>query len=244
MRINPKLFVLGNEAEPVDVQEFDGRKVEVFMMNPFPQVKEEFINKGKFAVWSSEDGTNYRIFIEDGYYNELKPLYSQAVNKIWVDFWDTCERISRKISRCVILPITVVAVGGCIGFSFIQGIGTYLMIAVVVIAFVAMLFCSRLTRKKIADANAASVELIKKVLGGTKQFDDMLDRQKNYMDSYYDSLYPEDEEFEEETIDHIRVICAKYPLSLSVLFQIIIRIKGGMPLTVILRKQHIDHIVL
>lgn len=198
MRINPKLFTIANEAEPVDVQEFDGRKIEVFMMEPYPQVKEEFINKGKFAVWSSIDGINYRLFIEDGYYNELKPLYSQAVNKIWVDFWDTCETISRKMSRFVILPITVVAIGGCIGFSFIDKIGIYLMIAVVVVAFVAMLFCNRLTRKKIYDANVASVELIKKALGGTKEFDDMLERQKNYMDNYYDSLYPEDEEENED----------------------------------------------
>lgn len=193
MRINPKLFTIANEVEPVDVQEFDGRKIEVFMMEPYPQVKEEFINKGKFAVWSSIDGVNYRLFIEDGYYNELKPLYSQAVNKIWVDFWDTCETLSRKMSRFVILPVTVVAIGGCIGFSFLEHGSLYAMIAVVVVAFVIMLFCNRLTRKKIYDANVASVELIKKVLGGTKQFDEMLERQKNYMDSYYDSLYPEEE---------------------------------------------------
>ncbi|MDE5855980.1 MAG: hypothetical protein K2H06_02935 [Anaeroplasmataceae bacterium] len=199
MRINPKLFTIANEAEPVDVQEFDGRKIEVFMMEPYPQVKEEFINKGKFAVWSSIDGVNYRLFIEDGYYNELKPLYSQAVNKIWVDFWDTCESVSRKMSRCVILPVTVVAIGGCIGFSFLEKGSIYAMIAVVVVAFVIMLFCNRLTRKKIYDANAASVELIKKSLGGTKQFDEMLERQKNYMDSYYDSLYPEEDYEEEET---------------------------------------------
>lgn len=202
MRINPKLFAIANEAEPVDVQEFDGRKIEVFMMEPYPQVKEEFINKGKFAVWSSVDGVNYRLFIEDGYYNELKPLYSQAVNKIWVDFWDTCETVSRKMSRFVILPVTVAAIGGCIGFSFLEKGSIYAMIAVVVIAFVIMLFCNRLTRKKIYDANTASVELIKKALGGTKQFDEMLERQKNYMDSYYDSLYP-DEDFEEEETEEL-----------------------------------------
>ncbi|MDE7106592.1 MAG: hypothetical protein K2O22_05450, partial [Anaeroplasmataceae bacterium] len=75
---------------------------------------------------------------------------------------------------------------------------------VVVIAFVVMLFCNRYTRKKIYDANAASVELIKKTLGGAKEFDDMLERQKNYMDSYYDSLYPDDEdEFEEEDSEEL-----------------------------------------
>ncbi|MDE6656653.1 MAG: hypothetical protein K2J85_06660 [Anaeroplasmataceae bacterium] len=198
MRINPKLFTIANASEPVDVQEFDERKIEVFMMDEYPQVKEEFINKGKFAVWSSVDGVNYRLFIESGYYNELKGLYQQPINKIWVDFWDTCEGISKKMSRCVILPVTVVAVGGCIGFMFLEKGGMFAMVAVVVIAFVVMLFCNRFTRKKIMDANAASVELIKKALGGENAFNDMLDRQKNYMDSYYDSLYPEEDEDLEE----------------------------------------------
>ncbi len=194
MRINPKLFSIADGIEAVDIQEFDGRKIEVFMMEPFPQVKEEFINKGKFAVWSSIDGTNYRLFVEDGYYNELKPLYEANVNKIWVDFWDSCEGISKKMSRCVILPVTVLAVVLCIGFSFLPQGSFYAMLAVVVVAFVAMLFCNRLTRKKIADVNASSVELIKKTVGGKKEFDELLERQKDYMDQYYDNLYPEEDE--------------------------------------------------
>ncbi len=198
MRINPKLFALASEEQPIDVQEFDERKVEIFNMNHFPNVKEEFINKGKFAVWSSEDGRNYRVFIEEGYYNELKELYTQPINKIWVDFWDTCESVSKKTSYRVILPVTVVAVAACFGFSFLPQGSLYAMIAVVVVAFVVMMFCNRLTKKKIYDANVASVELIKKSLGGTKNFDELIDKQKEYMDRYYEALYPEDAE-EQET---------------------------------------------
>lgn len=194
MRVNPKLFSVANEEEAVDVQEFDDRKVEVFIMDQYPSVKEEFINKGKFAVWSSMDGKNYRIFIEEGYYKELKDLYTQPINKIWVDFWDKCESVSQRMSKRVILPVTVVAVGACIGLSFVPGgYSLYLMIAVVIIAFGIMLFCNRFTRKKIYDENVASVELIKKSLGGEKKFDEIIERQKNYMDSYFDALYPDEE---------------------------------------------------
>ena len=95
------------------------------------------------------------------------------------------------MSRCVILPVTVAAVGCCIGFSFLpKNISLFAMIAVVVVAFGVMMFCNRLTRKKIYDVNTASVELIKKTLGGTKEFDELIEKQKNYMDAYYDSLYP------------------------------------------------------
>ncbi|MDE5566691.1 MAG: hypothetical protein K2I77_06865 [Anaeroplasmataceae bacterium] len=200
MRINPKLFTVTDGADAFEVQEFDGRKVELFMMDAYPKVKDEFINKGKFAVWSSMDGRNYRVFIENGYYEELKALYTPAVNKIWVDFWDVCEKISRKTSYCIILPITAVAVALCIGFNFLlpNDVSFFAMLAIVVVAFVAMLFLNRLTKKKIYDANVSSVEEIKKCVGGAKNFDELIDKQKNYMDSYYDALYPEDEEFEDE----------------------------------------------
>lgn len=199
MRINPKLFTVTDGTDAVEVQEFDGRKIELFFMDNYPKVKEEFINKGKFAVWSSVDGTNYRVFIEQGYYQELNELYKPAINKIWVDFWDTCESISRKTSYRVIIPITIVAVAACIGLSFLQGQASfYAMLGVVIVAFGAMLFVNRFTKKKIYDANVSSVEEIKKCVGGSKNFDELIEKQKNYMDSYYDALYPQEEEALEE----------------------------------------------
>lgn len=195
MRINPKLFTVTDGADAVEVQEFDGRKIELFYMDNYPKVKEEFINKGKFAVWASVDGVNYRVFIEKGYYEELNELYKPAINKIWVDFWDVCESISRKTSYRIIIPITIVAVAACIGLSFLPGQASfYAMLGVVVVAFVAMLFFNRLTKKKIYDANVSSVEEIKKCVGGSKNFDALIEKQKNYMDSYYDALYPQEEE--------------------------------------------------
>ncbi len=199
MRINPKLFTIAEATDAIEVQEFDGRKVEIFHMDDYPKVKEEFINKGKFAVWSSVDGVNYRVFIEKGYHQELSALYTKAVNKIWVDFWDTCEVVSRKTSYRIILPVTIVAVAACIGLSFIpnQQASFFAMLGIVVVAFVVMLFFNRLTKKRIYDANVKSVEEIKKCVGGSKNFDALIEAQKNYMDAYYDALYPSDEEEEE-----------------------------------------------
>ncbi len=201
MRINPKLFTIAETTDAIEVQEFDGRKIEIFHMDDYPKVKEEFINKGKFAVWSSVDGVNYRVFIEKGYHQELSALYTKAVNKIWVDFWDTCEVVSRKTSYRIILPVTIVAVAACIGLSFIpnQQASFFAMLGIVVVAFVVMLFFNRLTKKRIYDANVKSVEEIKKCVGGSKNFDALIEAQKNYMDAYYDALYPSNEEEEENT---------------------------------------------
>lgn len=213
MRINPKLFTVTDGTDAVEVQEFDGRRIELFFMDNYPKVKEEFINKGKFAVWSSVDGTNYRVFIEQGYYQELNELYKPAINKIWVDFWDVCENISRKTSYRVIIPITIVAVAACIGLSFLKGQASfYAMLGVVVVAFCAMLFVNRLTKKKIYDANVSSVEEIKKCVGGSKNFDALIEKQKNYMDSYYDSLYPQEEEEELEEINETEPVQLEQPV--------------------------------
>lgn len=195
LRINPKAFALANDSTPVEVQEFDGRKIEIFNLNEFEGLKDEFVMKGKFAVWSSEDGVNYRLYIEEGYHNKLKELYSQPVNKIWVDFWDVCEKITSNMSKRVIVPLTVVSVLICLSTMFIknQEVSTYIMLAVIVISLVGMIFINRLSKKKIYDENARSVDLIKKHLG-SKKFEKLLDDQKDYMDAYFDALYPEDEE--------------------------------------------------
>ena len=195
LRINPKAFALANDSTPVEVQEFDGRKIEIFNLNEFEGLKDEFVMKGKFAVWSSEDGVNYRLYIEEGYHNKLKELYSQSVNKIWVDFWDVCEKITSNMSKRVIVPLTVVSVLICLSTMFIknQEVSTYIMLAVIVISLVGMIFINRLSKKKIYDENARSVDLIKKHLG-SKKFEKLLDDQKDYMDAYFDALYPEDEE--------------------------------------------------
>ncbi len=201
MRMNPKLFEIANESTPLEVQEFDSRKVEIFDLNEFEGPKEEFIGKGKFAVWSSVDGKNYRLFIEKGYYDALKELYTAPINKIWFDFWDTCESVTKKTSRRVIFPITAVALISCFLVMLIpdKNIQMYVILAIVVVAFGVMMFFNRLTKKKIYDANVRGVEDIKKHLG-SKKFEYLTEEvRKNYTDAYYDALYPLEEDEEEPT---------------------------------------------
>lgn len=200
MRINPKLFVVADEVAPLEVQEFDNRKIEIFYMDDFDGVKEEFINKGQFATWASVDGVNYRLFIEKGYYEAVGELYTQPINKIWVEFWDRTDAISKRFSRYFIIPLMIICVVLCVASMFLGKIGNYVTIGVLVVAFIVMLILNSRTKKSILNENIKSRELIVEQLGQNR-FDKLLEIQKEYMDEYYQNMYPEDEDDDTEEQD-------------------------------------------
>lgn len=201
MRINPKVYKAAGETEPKEVQQLeDGKVVEIFIMDDFEDIYNEFTGQSKFAVWSSEDGNNYRLYIESEYYVVLKDLYGTDVNRVWLDFWDECEGIGNKFSRKIVMPLTLV----CIAIYMI-GVTVWKWPLIVCIAIlgtflILIVFLNRLTKKKIADVNLKSVERIKETLGEDR-FRELLEIQRNYPDDFYRRKYPN--EFEEEQVEEL-----------------------------------------
>lgn len=200
MKINPRLYDVARDIEPIEVEDFGDHKVELYLMDDFTGIKEEFvIKKGQFAVWSSQDGANYRVFLENGYYEATKELYSAPVNKIWVEFWDKTDSISKKFSYCLVYPLMGVALALCVVAIALSkqlgNVGTYIVLGFLILMFVVMVVGNVFVKKSVMKENVKSRDLIIKELGNEK-FDALIEKQKTYMDDYFDHLYDDEDSTE------------------------------------------------
>lgn len=196
MKLNERVFEVLN-GEPVEVQNLDGHEVKIYILDDYPDVLNEFVNKGKFAVWSCVDGTNYKLAIEKGYYDELRELYSDKVNDTWLKFWDECEKISSTFSKKIVLPATAVIIVIFVVLMALSNkmpgkLGTYLTLGLAIFYVLVILILRKLTTNKINIANKNALAVIKKNLGEA-HFNDLLERQRNYIDAYYDTLSAKEE---------------------------------------------------
>lgn len=196
MKLNERVFEVLN-GEPVEVQNLDGHEVKIYILDDYPDVLNEFVNKGKFAVWSCVDGTNYKLAIEKGYYDELRELYSDKVNDTWLKFWDECEKISSTFSKKIVLPATAVIIVIFVVLMALSNkmpgkLGTYLTFGLAIFHVLVILILRKLTTNKINIANQNALAVIKKNLGEA-HFNDLLERQRNYIDAYYDTLSAKEE---------------------------------------------------
>lgn len=196
MKLNERVFEVLN-GEPVEVQNLDGHEVKIYILDDYPDVLNEFVNKGKFAVWSCVDGTNYKLAIEKGYYDELRELYSDKVNDTWLKFWDECEKISSTFSKKIVLPATAVIIVIFVVLMALSNkmpgkLGTYLTLGLAIFYVLVILILRKLTTNKINIANQNALAVIKKNLGEA-HFNDLLERQRNYIDAYYDTLSAKEE---------------------------------------------------
>ncbi len=199
MKINERIYDYAIEENMLEVQEVEGHKIEIYRLNDYPDLLEEFTNKGKFAVWSCVDGKNYRLFIEEGYHMEVKELYSEKINDIWLKFWDKCEKIANKF-RNIVMPLTIVLMAVVL-LSFLlknNTVRTVLVIVLAVAFLIGILIYRKVTNKLFGDANRESVNEIKKVLG-EKKFERLLEKQRGYMDNYF--KYEDTEEVGLESLE-------------------------------------------
>lgn len=207
MKANTKLYDIA-QGEPLEVQNIDGHQIEIYKLNDYTAELENYTSKGRFSVWSSKDGQNYRLFVEEGYLDAVPEMYTEAVNKEWLSYWDACEKIGFAFHWKFLYPVTFVIVAAVI-VLFILGsvakvgidpnVTTFISLGLLILLIVALRVSKNVLTKKIGVANDTSVANIENTL--TKEvFEDTIAKQKKYIDEYFAAHYnyePEEDEAEE-----------------------------------------------
>lgn len=200
-------------STPIETQNVNGHSVEIYYMNEYKDVLEEFTKQGKFAVWSSKDGKNYRLAVEKDYYEKLNELYTVDVNKEWLGFWDKCELMQKSFSRKIVIPITIVVI---ILFLFITSwnnifknaqmsdtVNMIFMFGIPVIYLIGMLFVRKTIINNITKEQQNALQKIKEFFGESK-YEKLLKEQRTYIDDYFDAHQSDDENLDENSTDETK----------------------------------------
>lgn len=195
-------------STPIEVQQVNSHKVEIYYMNDYKDVLEEFTKQGKFAVWSSKDGVNYRLAVEKEYYEQLNELYSIPVNQEWLGFWDKCEVMQRNFSRKIILPVTAVLIVILIFFAnwnnifknaqMNEGLNLGFTIGIPLVYLASMMFVRKKIINNITKEQQQALQNIKEHFGESK-FEQLLKMQRTYIDEYFDAHYDNVDNKEEKS---------------------------------------------
>ena len=195
------------QSEPFDVQELkNGGKIELHSLNDNEDLYNEFAPKAKFALWTSQDGVNYRLLLEDGYYQVMHEIYQKRINQRWLEFWDNYDKGRKKVYLTLNLPALIIAVIAAIllmvfnkqlaaseSGSTIQ----WIIMGVVIVGFFAVTFIANKKLDNLVTVeNNAALEDIKNIVGH-KHFDELMDEQQKYYDKFF-GLDQQEENKEEE----------------------------------------------
>lgn len=211
MKLNQRIYDYAVEDKLIERQEISNdRSVEIYSLNEYEDIFTEFTNQGRFAVWSSVDGRNYRLYIEDGYYKKLAPLYKKNINEIWLDFWDECDASVRKF-RNIVMPVMLLLLVVVFIFGFAV-LGDYpkvqlgIALGVAALFMIFVLFFRRQINKRINKANAESVQKIKNIMGENK-FAKYLEQQRSYIDEFFHY----DDNTDNESTDEVEAVVEEAP---------------------------------
>ena len=203
MKINAKIYNAVTTT-PFDVQELeDGVKIELHSLNQNEAIFNEYAPKAKFAIWTSMDGSNYKLLLEDSYYARLRELYGRRVNQCMVTFWDKVEHDRKKIMKIFYIPVAIVlAVVFFVLLALPELLGETNQLLVMGGTLFGFIIVNMVINRKIDGIvnkhNSESVEKIKNIVGH-KHFDELMDETRAHYDDFF-GITEEDvvEEIQEE----------------------------------------------
>ncbi len=195
MKINPKVYKNLN-GEPFEVQDIDGIKVAFYDMNETSYLT-QYAGRGKFAIWTSAGGNDYKVLIEKSYYEALKPFYEFNVNRIWLGFLIKAEQVTNSVNKRFVYPSLIAyLLIATLSVFFLQQYTAQILIALIVLIFVSNIFQTRITTKRIREANVQAQDEIRESLG-VEEFDRLVKSQEEHYKNYFKFEEPETVETQE-----------------------------------------------
>lgn len=182
MKLNYKVYrQLTNE--PFLTQEIDGKVIEFHYMNDTPFLF-QYASRGRFAIWTS-DGVNYKVLIEQKYYEALEDFYKPEINKIWLGFLEGVSALSKKINMLFIIPTLVlyVVIAGLATFLF-KEYTLQILLGMIVLVVISNMFQGRLVNKKVREENLKAQDLIRSQMGN-ENFDSLIKAQEDHYQEYF-----------------------------------------------------------
>jgi hypothetical protein len=197
MKLNQKIYK-NLTGEPFLVQDIDGQKVSFYDMNETPYLT-QYAGRGKFAIWTTNGGDDYKVLIERSYYEALKPFYEYNVNKIWLNFLTSASSITRKINLWFLVPtMSLYVIIAALATIFLPNYVLQVLLGLIVVVFVSNIVQTRLTSKKIKEANFNAQDQIKEALG-VVEFESLIQAQEEHYKAYF--KFEDDEVTNEEPIE-------------------------------------------
>ena len=182
MKLNYKVYrQLTNE--PFLTQEIDGKVIEFHYMNDTPFLF-QYASRGRFAIWTS-DGMNYKVLIEQKYYEALEDFYKPEINKIWLGFLEGVSGLSKKINMLFIIPTLVlyVVIAGLATFLF-KEYTLQILLGMIVLVVISNMFQGRLVNKKVREENLKAQDLIRSQMGN-ENFESLIKAQEDHYQEYF-----------------------------------------------------------
>ncbi len=194
MKLNMKVYK-NLTSSPFETQKINGKTVEFHSMNNTPFLF-QYASKGRFAIWAS-DGVNYKVLIEDKYYEAMKDFYQQPVNEIWLGFLGKIGGINKKINMMFIIPtLFIYAIVAILTSIFWDDQMLQVLLGLLVVIIFSNMIQNRIVSKKVREENAAAQDRIRQHLG-VEEFDQLIKRQE----AHYQEYFKFNEEVSEEEVE-------------------------------------------
>lgn len=198
MKINVRAYRSFNEFEPIEVQEINGKKVEIFFMNDSKYLS-QYVPRGRFYFWTS-DGKGYRLIVERGFYYKVSYFFSEQINEIWTSFLDDLGSVYGKNNRLYLLgTIGFAAVVMILGAIIFPEQLIWVMMGVLVLTMITNAMQSKKLSATVREKNLKAQEEIREVLTD-EGFEKLLQEQEEYMREYFE-IEPEDVTEETEALE-------------------------------------------